>query len=159
MRQATKTTVLPVGGGPDASSPILVRKGEAVSYSVYAMHRRKDVYGEDADRFRPDRWEVGSAKGGPDLRDIGWGYLPFNGGPRVCLGRECDLSLFATDGSRSFPNNGATLLILLYEQKSSLYWKLRIRLCAFCRHFRISRWRRKKRWISEIIPIIPSLWF
>ena len=95
MRQATKTTVLPVGGGPDGSSAILVRKGEAVSYSVYAMHRRKDLYGEDADRFRPDRWEAGSGKGGPDLRNIGWGYLPFNGGPRVCLGRECNVLSFS----------------------------------------------------------------
>ncbi len=90
MRQAMKHTVLPVGGGPDASSPILVRKGEAVSYSVYAMHRRKDLYGEDADQFHPDRWNPSSGKG-PDLRNIGWGYLPFNGGPRVCLGRGCTL--------------------------------------------------------------------
>ena len=87
MRQAMKATILPVGGGPDASSPVFVRKGEAVSYSVYAMHRRKDLYGEDADQFRPDRWEPSSGKA-PDLRNIGWGYLPFNGGPRVCLGRE-----------------------------------------------------------------------
>ena len=91
MRQATRSTVLPVGGGPDASSPIFVRKGEAVSYSVYAMHRRKDLYGEDADQFQPDRWEPSPGKV-PDLRKIGWGYLPFNGGPRVCLGRECPLS-------------------------------------------------------------------
>lgn len=91
MRQSTKTTVLPVGGGPDGSSPILLRKGEAVSYGVYAMHRRKDLYGDDADDFRPDRWEPKSGSG-PDLRSIGWGYLPFNGGPRVCLGRECALS-------------------------------------------------------------------
>ena len=87
MRQATKTTTLPTGGGPNASSPILVRKGEAVSYSVYAMHRRKDLYGADADKFRPERWDSSLAEG-PDLRNIGWGYLPFNGGPRVCLGRE-----------------------------------------------------------------------
>ncbi|KAM0794362.1 cytochrome P450 [Usnea florida] len=87
MRQATKSTVLPVGGGPTRSSPILVRKGEAVCYSVYAMHRRKDLYGDDADHFRPDRWEPSSGRS-PDLRNIGWGYLPFNGGPRVCLGQE-----------------------------------------------------------------------
>ena len=105
MRQATKTTVLPLGGGPNGSSPILVRKGEAVSYSVYAMHRRKDLYGEDADQFRPDRWEPGSAKGGPDLRIIGWGYLPFNGGPRVCLGRECDV-LSSCHSSRIFSMDG-----------------------------------------------------
>ncbi|KAI4961645.1 hypothetical protein J4E86_000674 [Alternaria arbusti] len=82
-RAALKTTTLPVGGGPDGKSPILVRKGEAVGYCVYAMHRRTDIYGEDALEFRPERWEDGSL-----LRDVGYGYLPFNGGPRVCLGQE-----------------------------------------------------------------------
>lgn len=46
------------------------------------MHRRKDLYGDDAEEFRPERWE------GDGLRNIGWGYLPFNGGPRICLGRK-----------------------------------------------------------------------
>ncbi len=87
MRQALKPTILPLGGGPDGQSPILVRKGEAVGYCVYAMHRRKDLYGDDADEFRPDRWD-NDPEHGPDLKDIGWGYLPFNGGPRVCLGRK-----------------------------------------------------------------------
>ncbi|KAI0571343.1 N-alkane-inducible cytochrome P450 [Pyrenophora tritici-repentis] len=82
-RAALKTTTLPVGGGPDGKSPILVRKGEAVGYCVYAMHRRTDIYGEDALEFRPERWEDGQL-----LRDVGYGYLPFNGGPRVCLGQE-----------------------------------------------------------------------
>lgn len=87
MRQALKPTILPLGGGLDGKSPMLVRKGEAVGYCVYAMHRRKDLYGDDADDFRPDRWDNDS-KHGPDLSNIGWGYLPFNGGPRVCLGRK-----------------------------------------------------------------------
>ncbi|KAF2006585.1 cytochrome P450 52A11 [Amniculicola lignicola CBS 123094] len=82
-RSALKTTTLPVGGGPDGQSPILIRKGEAVGYCVYAMHRRKDIYGEDALQFRPERWEDGTL-----LRNVGYGYLPFNGGPRVCLGQE-----------------------------------------------------------------------
>lgn len=77
-----KTTTLPTGGGPDFKSPVLVRKGEAVGYCVYAMHRRVDLYGPDANEFRPERWENGA------LKDIGWGYLPFNGGPRICLGQE-----------------------------------------------------------------------
>ena len=42
------------------------------------MHRRKDFYGEDAEEFKPERWET--------LRP-GWEYLPFNGGPRICIGR------------------------------------------------------------------------
>jgi cytochrome P450 len=82
-RAALKTTTLPLGGGPDGQSPILIRKGEAVGYCVYAMHRRKDIYGEDALEFRPERWEDGKL-----LREVGYGYLPFNGGPRVCLGQD-----------------------------------------------------------------------
>ncbi|KAL6720966.1 hypothetical protein ACLMJK_000066 [Lecanora helva] len=79
--------VIHEGGGSDGKCPMLVRKGEAVGYCVYAMHRRKDLYGNDADEFRPDRWDE-NAVDGPDLSKIGWGYLPFNGGPRVCLGQE-----------------------------------------------------------------------
>ncbi|KAJ0415007.1 cytochrome P450 [Aspergillus carlsbadensis] len=81
-RTAVRTTTLPMGGGPTGTSPILVRKGEAVGYCVYAMHRREDIYGPDADEFRPERWENDA------LSDVGWGYLPFNGGSRVCLGQE-----------------------------------------------------------------------
>jgi hypothetical protein len=47
------------------------------------MHRRKDLFGADADEFRPERWQY--------LRP-GWNYLPFNGGPRTCLGRESTLT-------------------------------------------------------------------
>ncbi|KIW13045.1 hypothetical protein PV08_08232 [Exophiala spinifera] len=56
-RMALKTTVLPVGGGPDLKSPVLVPRGTSVPYSVYAMHRRPDLYGMDAEIFRPERWE------------------------------------------------------------------------------------------------------
>lgn len=79
--------MLPVGGGPDLKSPVLVAKGEGIAYSVYSMHRRPDFYGLDAELFRPERWEEDL----PMYRDpinAKWGYLPFNGGPRMCLGRE-----------------------------------------------------------------------
>jgi cytochrome P450 len=79
FRVATQDTVLPTGGGKDRKSPIAVRKGQVIAFSVYVMHRRPDIWGEDADVFRPERWEG---------RKIGWEYLPFNGGPRICLGRE-----------------------------------------------------------------------
>ena len=59
-----------------------------VAYSVYHMHRRQDLYGPDASSFRPERWE------GPELADIKWGYLPFNGGPRLCLGSESFIHSF-----------------------------------------------------------------
>ena len=81
-RQARADTVLPIGGGKDGKSPMLIKKGQLVAWNVYVMHRRKDYYGEDAEEFRPERW-----LGENGLRP-GWEYLPFNGGPRICLGRE-----------------------------------------------------------------------
>jgi len=82
-RMAMTDSVLPLGGGPDGKSPLFVPKGTIVGYSPYSMHRRKDYYGADADEFRPERWET--------LRP-GWEYLPFNGGPRICLGQQYALT-------------------------------------------------------------------
>lgn len=84
-RTATTTTTLPTGGGPTGKSPILVRRGEAVGYAPYIMHRRADIFGPDAEEFRPERW---LEDGGRLFSTVGFGYVPFNGGPRMCLGRE-----------------------------------------------------------------------
>jgi cytochrome P450 len=81
-REAVKTTLLPTGGGPDGTSPIMVRKGEVVVFSQYVNSRRKNIFGPDADDFRPERWETG------ELDKIGWGFFPFIGGPRQCLGED-----------------------------------------------------------------------
>jgi cytochrome P450 len=56
-----------------------------VSYNLYAMHRRKDIYGPDAEEFRPERWMDGKLQ-------PRWGYLPFNGGPRICIGQRFALT-------------------------------------------------------------------
>jgi len=86
-RTTMRTTVLPTGGGPDRKSPVLIPEGSAVAFSVYSMHRRPDLYGMDAELFRPERWDEDM----PLQRDptnAKWGYLPFHGGPRICLGSE-----------------------------------------------------------------------
>ncbi|KAF8533882.1 cytochrome P450 [Trichophaea hybrida] len=85
-RDAVRDTILPVGGGDDGLSPVFVPKGGRVQYSVYAMHRRTDIYGPDALEFRPERWGEGTKSG------RGWEYLPFNGGPRICLGQQYALT-------------------------------------------------------------------
>ena len=72
-------TVLPRGGGPDGTSPLFIPAKTTVGWSLYTMHRREDLFGEDVEEFRPERWQT--------LRP-GWEYLPFNGGPRICIGRK-----------------------------------------------------------------------
>lgn len=69
-RFAYRDTTLPVGGGKDGKSPVFVGKGSSVEYSVYVLHHRKDIWGEDADEFVPERWEG---------RKVGWEFVPFNG--------------------------------------------------------------------------------
>lgn len=90
-RTAVRDTILPVGGGPDLSQPIFVSEGTNVAYSIYALHRRPDLYGMDAEIFRPERWAeapiVSNETGYGE-----WGYLPFNGGPRKCLGMDLALT-------------------------------------------------------------------
>ncbi|PVH90583.1 n-alkane-inducible cytochrome P450 [Periconia macrospinosa] len=84
-REALRDTMLPLGGGKNGLSPVFVPKGTLVAYNVYAMHRRIDLYGPDAEEFRPERWE------NHKLRPR-WGYLPFNGGPRICVGQRYALT-------------------------------------------------------------------
>lgn len=86
-RKANKITFLPTGGGPDRTAPVMIPKGATVAYSVYAMHRRPDFYGMDAELFRPERWDEDMPMR-CDRTTAAWGYLPFNGGPRTCLGSE-----------------------------------------------------------------------
>lgn len=78
QRGAAKDTTLPTGGGADGKSPIAVKKDTFIVYSVYVMQRRKDLWGEDALEFKPERFEQ---------RWPSWQWLPFNGGPRICLGK------------------------------------------------------------------------
>lgn len=100
-RVARTDTVLPVGGGPDGKSPLFVPKGQMVLISLQTMHQRKDLFGEDAGEFKPERWET--------LERLGWEFVPFLAGPRICIGRKwhifhvCiailseDVCLFLTD--------------------------------------------------------------
>lgn len=86
-RIALRDAILPTGGGASGSAAIFVQKGDAITTSFYALHRRKDIFGEDADTFRPERWE--------GLRPPHWTYLPFSGGARMCPGQQLALTEIA----------------------------------------------------------------
>jgi cytochrome P450 len=82
-RRANKITTLPKGGGPDGESPVIIPANSEVNYSVHVMHRRKDLWGPDAEEFKPERFQG---------RKPGWEFLPFNGGPRICIGQQFALT-------------------------------------------------------------------
>lgn len=66
-------------------APIFIPKGGLVSWNLWALHRRKDYFGEDAEVFRPERWldgegEEGEGMGGGKKKGKkglrpGWEYL------------------------------------------------------------------------------------
>lgn len=85
-RFCMKDTTLPRGGGPNGDQPVFVPKGLVVNYDVYSMHRNPEYYGKDLLEFRPERWLDSLTNG------LGWAYLPFNGGPRICLGQQFALT-------------------------------------------------------------------
>ncbi|TGO23296.1 hypothetical protein BPAE_0137g00160 [Botrytis paeoniae] len=94
-REAVRDTCLPHGGGEDGQAPLFVKAGTQVLYSVYSMHRRKDLFGEDVETFRPERWDQIQPK---------WEFLPFNGGPRICLGRKFLVFFCDNSSSLSMPD-------------------------------------------------------
>src|SRR5436190_3173480 len=51
------------------------------------MQRREDLFGPTVKDFDPSRW----SKWTP----VPWTYLPFNGGPRICLGQNFALTEMA----------------------------------------------------------------
>jgi cytochrome P450 len=87
IRQALHDTTIPRGGGADGTSSVLVTKGSVVQFLPWCMHRRSDIFGDDALEFRPERWLDSEHPLRP-----GWGYLPFGGGPRVCIGQNFALT-------------------------------------------------------------------
>lgn len=100
VRVSNKDTTLPRGGGPDGKSRVYVPKGTQIEYSLHVLHHRADIWGGDAEEYKPERWEG---------KKTGWEYLPvrcllflsvlhlltitkFNGGPRICLGQQYALT-------------------------------------------------------------------
>lgn len=89
VRYSLRDTTLPRGGGPDGLSPIGVRRDTRVIYSTIMMQRRPDLYADNDDDDRsfdpgkwiPDRWTSG-------WQPKPWHFIPFNGGPRICIGQQ-----------------------------------------------------------------------
>lgn len=90
VRFSLKDTTLPRGGGPDGSQPLAVLKDTPIGYSTLILQRRDDLYPAPSatfapvDEFSPDRWASWQPRP--------WQYVPFNGGPRICIGQQFALT-------------------------------------------------------------------
>ncbi|KAJ5772985.1 Cytochrome P450 [Penicillium paradoxum] len=88
VRYSLHDTTLPRGGGPDGLDPVGVRGGSRVIYSTMLMQRDPDLYDGpdsknyfDPGKWIPERWVSGWAP-------KPWQFIPFNGGPRICIGQQ-----------------------------------------------------------------------
>jgi cytochrome P450 len=62
--------------------------GTIVGCNAWVLHRRSEVFGEDVDTFRPERWIEAS----PDaLREMKATMFQFGGGARTCIGKNISL--------------------------------------------------------------------
>ncbi|KAJ0164256.1 Cytochrome P450 52A5 [Colletotrichum tanaceti] len=100
LRIASRDTVLPRGGGANGQQPVVVRKGQTVNFAPYLLHHREELW-ESAMEFKPERWE--------GVR-LDWNYVPFSGGPRICLGQQFALT------------ESAYLLVRLLQKFKSMEW-------------------------------------
>jgi len=83
-RTSIKATTFP--NNKPGAKPWYIPAGTRCAYSVFVMHRRKDLWGPDADHFDPDRFI--DERLHKYLTPNPFCYLAFNAGPRICLGQQ-----------------------------------------------------------------------
>ncbi|KAJ6468900.1 cytochrome P450 monooxygenase pc-2 [Mycena sanguinolenta] len=83
-RTSKRATVWPAVKPGD--KPLYVTPNTRIRYSVFLMHRRTDLWGPDALKFDPDRFLDERVK--KYLTPNPFIFLPFNAGPRICLGQQ-----------------------------------------------------------------------
>lgn len=121
-RASINETTLPEGGKD--GKPIYVPPKTFISFTPIIMHRRKDLWGPDADEFDPDRFIDKRVK--EYLVANPFIFLPFNAGPRICLGQQFaynEMSFFLIRLLQNF--NGVTLDTDAQPQRTTslLEWK------------------------------------
>ncbi|KAF8632403.1 hypothetical protein AX17_004844 [Amanita inopinata Kibby_2008] len=83
VRATTVPTVWPSKTG---QRPFYIPPNTKTPYSVFMMHRRTDLWGPDAEEFDPDRFLDERLR--KYVTPNPFIFLPFNAGPRICLGQQ-----------------------------------------------------------------------
>ncbi|KAK4141222.1 benzoate 4-monooxygenase [Dichotomopilus funicola] len=80
--------------------------GTVLSVPAYSVHHSTEIWGPDADEFRPERWldgEEGNAEGLTARQKNA--FVPFSYGPRSCVGRnvaEMEMKLIVATWARRY---------------------------------------------------------
>ncbi|KAI0602099.1 cytochrome P450 [Biscogniauxia sp. FL1348] len=92
--------VVPGPGGVDVAGRF-VRAGTIVGCSAWIIHRRPEIWGDDVDAFRPERWLVDddAEDGAPEqraekerrVREMNGYMFQFGMGSRTCIGKNISL--------------------------------------------------------------------
>ncbi|OBZ76403.1 hypothetical protein A0H81_03439 [Grifola frondosa] len=84
IRCSIKESTLP---NPDPhGKPIYIPAKTGIAYSVMNMHRNPKYWGPDAEKYDPDRFI--DERANKYLVPHPFIFLPFNAGPRICLGQQ-----------------------------------------------------------------------
>lgn len=63
---------------------IVIPKGVCLWTLIPTLHREIEIWGEDANEFKPERFANGISK----ACKFPQAYVPFGAGPRICLGKN-----------------------------------------------------------------------
>uniref|UniRef100_A0A0E0K741 Cytochrome P450 n=1 Tax=Oryza punctata TaxID=4537 RepID=A0A0E0K741_ORYPU len=83
QRQALQDVAVETAG--EKSTVVVIPRGTNMWIDVVAMHRDGELWGEEANEFRPERFMREAVQGGCRHR---MGFVPFGFGGRICVGRN-----------------------------------------------------------------------
>jgi len=118
IKCASKDDVLPNG--------LRLKKGDHVCVIPPVIHRLESIWGPDALEFNPDRWEKSSTF-------HPFQFIPFQKGPRVCLGQnmayeeaKCLLSILFRKGYKfeNFNTSISVHISAIYQAQEGLLMKV-----------------------------------
>ncbi|KAK4565841.1 hypothetical protein LTR86_003690 [Recurvomyces mirabilis] len=72
-----------------------IPKGTNIIISMRAINRSKELWGEDAAEFKPERW-LGAGRAGNGGASSNYSYMTFLHGPRSCIGQSFAKGEFAS---------------------------------------------------------------
>jgi len=84
--------VVPAGGLEIAGQS--VKGGTIVGCSAWVIHRNREIFGEDVEAFRPERWLVQEGKGEGEeqrVKVMNGSMMQFGMGSRTCIGKNISL--------------------------------------------------------------------